>query len=214
MEKDNLNLKRSLVFQSFAPLFCLLTIKHCDMKSYYHLFCKFFNCFINDGIKAFSKAVQHSLFGGFVVTFLGILWLMFTIIIALGFNGIQKSDFRAVGEKIKIEEIKNDNGATFLVTYVLPLLTNKVESCGDLMVFLAMLIMVIKLLSASNLFYQNPILVVMKYKTFSFRFINPANDISDKDRVYIGITHGKSIREKTVIKRKHISDGVFLIYND
>lgn len=79
----------------------------------------------------------------------------------------------------------NDSGATFLVTYVLPLLTDNVESVRGLIVFLTMLIMVIMLLSSSNTFYQNPVLVAMKYRTFSFKFSNPANDITHSERVYI-----------------------------
>jgi hypothetical protein len=74
--------------------------------------------------------------------------------------------------------------------------------------------MVIMLLSRSNTFYQNPVLAAMKYRTFSFKFLNPDNDIINPDRIYIGITNGKPIAEEAVIKRKYISDGVFVIYND
>lgn len=134
--------------------------------------------------------------------------------IAFGFNGIQKAGFKAAGEQIIIEETTNDSGATFLVTYVLPLLTDDVESFRGLIVFLTMLIMVIMLLSRSNTFYQNPVLAAMKYRTFSFKFLNPDSDIINPDRVYIGITNGTPIVEEAVIKRKYISDGVFVIYND
>lgn len=41
MQTENLNLKKSLVMQSFAPLFLLLTIKHLDLNLYVNLFCKF-----------------------------------------------------------------------------------------------------------------------------------------------------------------------------
>ncbi|MCI1930421.1 MAG: hypothetical protein LKJ13_01850 [Clostridia bacterium] len=214
MQTENLNLKKSLVMQSFAPLFLLLTIKHLDFKLYWNLVCKFISTFVKRGTVAFSIALNHSSFGGFVVSFMGIFWLLLTIAIALGFNGMQKAGFKAVGEKIIIEEEPNDSSATFLVTYVLPLLTDDVESVRGLIVFLTILIMVIMLLTSSNTFYQNPVLAAMKYRTFSFKFLNPANDIAHSDRVYIGITHGVPIVEDTVIKRKYISDGVFVIYND
>lgn len=162
----------------------------------------------------FSIAIKHPSFGSFVVSIIGIVWLMVTIAIAFGFNGIQKAGFKSAGEKIIIEDSPNDSGATFLVTYVLPLLTDDVESIRGLMVFLAMLIMVILLLVGSNTFYQNPVLVAMKYRTFSFKYINPSNDIIHPERVYIGITYGTPIVEGAVIKRKYISDGVFVIYND
>lgn len=214
MKTENLNLKRSLVIQSFAPLFLLLTIKHLDLNLYGNLVCKFISTFVEKGAGAFSIALNNASFGGFVVSFMGICWLILTIAIALGFNGMQKSGFKAAGEKILIEEAPNDSGATFLVTYVLPLLTDDVKSVRGLIVFLTMLIMVIMLLTSSNTFYQNPVLAAMKYRTFSFKFLNPAKDIAHSDRVYIGITHGAPIAEDAVIKRKYISDGVFVIYND
>lgn len=74
--------------------------------------------------------------------------------------------------------------------------------------------MVIALLINSNTFYQNPVLSAMKYRTFTFKFVNPASDINHSNRIYVGITHGVPIVEDAVIKRKYISDGVFLIYND
>lgn len=214
MQTDNLSLKRSLVLQSFAPLFLLLTIKHLDINLHLKLIYKFIDIWSKTGIKAFAIAINHTSFGGFVVSVISIIWLMITIMIALGFNGIQKAGFKSAGEQIIIEDSPNDSGATFLVTYVLPLLTDDVESIRGLIVFLTMLIMVVLLLTRSNTFYQNPVLAAMKYRTFSFKFLNPSNDITNPERVYIGITYKKPIVEEAVIKRKYISDGVFVIYND
>ena len=50
--------------------------------------------------------------------------MLLAIVIALGFKGAQAAGFKSVGEKITIEDSPNDSGATFLVTYVLPLLTD------------------------------------------------------------------------------------------
>lgn len=214
MQRENLNLKRSLVLQSFAPLFLLLTIKHLDIVLYWNLVIKFLYACKTIGINAIDIAMQHPSFGGFVVSMVGIIWLIVTIAIAMGFNGMQKSGFRSAGEQIVIDDSPNDGGATFLVTYVLPLLTDDVETIRGLIVFLTMLTMVILLLTRSNTFYQNPVLSAMKYKTFAFKFLNPANDIIYPERTYIGITHGVGVVEDAVIKRKYISDGVFVVYND
>lgn len=214
MQTENLSLKRSLVLQSFAPLFLLLTIKHLDIYLYLKLIYKFIDVWTKTGIKAFAIAVNHISFGGFVVSVISIVWLIITIVIAFGFHGMQKAGFKSAGELIKIEYSPNDNGAMFLVTYVLPLLTDDVESVRGLIVFLTMLIMVVLLLTRSNNFYQNPVLTAMKYRVFIFKFINPSNDITCPERIYIGITYKKPIVEKLVIKRKYISDGVFVIYNE
>lgn len=80
--------------------------------------------------------------------------------------------------------------------------------------FLLLLSTVIVVLIDSDTFYQNPVLSVMKYRMFTFKFVNPASDIKHSNRVYVGITHGAPIADDAVIKRKYISDGVFLIYND
>lgn len=213
MQTENINLKRSLVMQSFAPLFLLLTIKHLDIDLYWDLVCKFIRTYNEKGVSAFLNAMHHPSFGSFIVSIMGISWLILTLIIALGFQGIQTANFRSEGENIIIGETQNDSGATFLVTYVLPLLTDDVESFRGLLVFFTMLIMVILLLTNSNTFYQNPVLAAMKYRTFSFKFQNPASDISYPDRTYIGITHG-NLTAGTAIKRKYISDGVFIIYKD
>lgn len=214
MLTDNLNLKRSLVLQSFAPLFLLLTIKHLDIDLYIRLISEFIDSWTKTGAKAFIIAINHDSFGGFMISGIGIVWLIITVVIALGFNGMQKAGFKSAGERIIIEDSPNDGGITFLVTYVLPLLTDDVDSVRGLIVYLTMLIMIIILLKGSNTFYQNPVLVAMKYRIFSFKFLNPSEDITYPQRVYIGITYKKPIAEEKVIKRKYISDGVFVIYND
>lgn len=210
MQTENLNLKRDLVLQSFAPLFLLLTIKHLDIS----LIPRFIDAFTKTGIKAFAVAINHPSFGSFVVSVIGVVWLIAAIAIAIGFNGMQKAGFESAGEKITIEDSPNDSGITFLLTYVLPLLKNDVGTIRDLMVFLTTLIMIIFLLSRSNTFYQNPVLAAMKYRTFSFRFIRPSEDNTYSKRLYIGITKGTPIDDGAVIVHKYISDGVFIIYNN
>ena len=65
----------------------------------------------------------------------------------------------------------------------------------------------------SDLFYQNPVLVALKYKTYEFQFVNPYKDVRG-DKTYIGLSKGDIPSDKEIIKRKYIADDVFLIYND
>lgn len=118
MKTENMNLKRCLVIQSFAPLFLLLAIKYTN-KDCLRLFIKFIDALKTMGIKAVLLAVNNASFGGFVVSIISILWLLITIMISLGFRGIQEAGFISAGEHIAIEDSSNDSGATFLVTYVL-----------------------------------------------------------------------------------------------
>lgn len=214
MNQENIALKRCFIVQSFAPLFLLLTIKYCDVKTYAGLIRKFFEALPSKGLAVIGVSLNHSSFGGLIVWIVGICWLLFAIVIAFGFKGAQEGGFKSVGEKIIIESSPNDSGATFLVTYVLPLLTDDIKSLCDLLAFLAMLIMVILLLSRSNTFYQNPVLAALKYRSFSFRFENPDSDILFPNRLYIGITKGPVLEEDRIVKRKYIADGVFVIFNE
>lgn len=214
MNTENLILKRNLVLQSFAPLFILLTIKHIKLGIFWQLIVGFVKSLAEIGLAAVPMAIKNENFGSFVIFAISVIWLLATAIIAVGFRGMQKSGFKSAGEKILIEDYPSDSGATFFVTYVLPLLTDDVSSGRGLIVFLVLLSMVVVLLINSNTFYQNPVLSAMKYRTFMFKFVNPTADINNSNRIYVGITHGVPIVEDTVIKRKYISDGVFLIYND
>lgn len=214
MGKDNLRIKRSLILQSFAPLFLLLTIKHLDVCLYWNLVYRFIEGIKKNGLTTIFAAVKHPAFGGLFISTLGIFWLILTIFIAFGFKGIQTSGFKAAGEQVVVAEVQSEGSATFLVTYILPLLTDDLSSLRGLIVFLAMLAMIIALLINAKIFYYNPILAALKYKVFTFRFLNPDSDIESAEKEYIGITRGNGISVGTTIKRKHISDGVFLIYND
>ena len=150
MEKENIRVKRSLVIQSFAPLFLLLTIKHLDSDLYRGLICKFFYEIKESGLCIVLKAIHHQAFGGLFVSALGIAWLLTTIFIALGFKGMQSSGFISAGEQIIIANTETEGSAIFLVTYVLPLLTDDVSTFRGLVVFVLMLVMVIALLINSK----------------------------------------------------------------
>lgn len=212
MNTENKKVKKSLIIQSFAPLFLLLTIKHLDICLFVRLIATFCSNFRTCWWNAILSAVMHPSFGSLVVSCIGACWIVYTVIVALGFKEMQTAGFNSAGETIVIDESSNDGGAAFLVTYVLPLITDDVSTLRSLSVFIIMLIMIIILLTNSNTFYQNPVLAALKYKTFTFKFCNPAADICPPERAYVGITHRNAITEKVVIKRKYIADGVFLIY--
>jgi len=213
MSKNNVRVKRSLMFQSFAPLFLLLTIKHLNIPLFLSLIRKFPIAWKQHGITLLWKAINHPAFGGLLVSALGIAWLALTAVIVFGFKGMHTSGFKSAGEFIIVAEVQSEGTASFLMTYVLPLLTNDLSTLRALVVFLLMLSMIIALLINSNAFYLNPILPVLKYKVFTFKFQNPDTDIKDTEREYVGITRGRGITDEATIMRKHISDGVFLIYN-
>ena len=214
MNTENLILKRNLMLQSFAPLFALLAIKYFNPTKFWHLTVSFVKLFSDKGMVAVATVVANKNFGSFLIFMISLMWLLVTFIVAIEFKKMQKSGFRSAGEKILIVGSPDTGNGIFLVNYILPLMINDVSSVRKLLFFLLLLSTVIVVLIDSDTFYQNPVLSAMKYRTFTFKFVNPASDIKHSNRVYVGITHGVPIAEDAVIKRKYISDGVFLVYND
>ena len=60
---ENLILKRSLVLQSFAPLFILLARKHIKLDPFWHLMVSFIKLFSDKGLVAVSIAVKNEKLG-------------------------------------------------------------------------------------------------------------------------------------------------------
>lgn len=213
--KENLSLKKSLILQSFAPLFILLFIKHFHF-SMPGLIINFIRCLKKLGFQAVEVAITHPRFWDLVLTLISAGWLLATICIMLGFSSIQKAGFISKGESITLVEEKSDVGITFLVSFVLPLLVDDVTCLRNFLFFTTLMCMVINLLVRSNLYYQNPILSLFGYKVCTFQITNPGSDIREFaiQRSFIGITRGKRVSDKATIKRKYIADDVFMIYND
>lgn len=208
--KTNKTLKRRLVLQSFSPLFLLIAIQH---VGHFELVGRLFADFQTHGIQVWHKVISHPALGDFIVSFASIVWLLFTIGITIGYRQWERYGSDSKGEKIHCISEEKDSGITFLVSFVLPLLVDDVETLRGFVLFSVMLTLVIVLLMKSNLFYQNPVLVALGYKTYAFKFANVADNGLDTNREYIGI--GKVVPpDGATIRRKYISDGVFIIVEE
>lgn len=210
MLKEDKKLKLFLVLQSFCPLFLLIFIKYVGNGD---LIIRFFAGFFRCDWSVIGKAWKSSSLGSVVITALCVAWFLITAIVALGFKKLQSGGYDHNGEMIVIGSEKKDSGVTFLVTFILPLLVEDVSTLREFTFFIVLLAMVILLLMRSDLFYQNPVLVALKYKTYEFQFVNPYKDVRE-NKTYIGLSKGDIPSDKEIIKRKYIADDVFLIYND
>ncbi len=211
MNEDK-ELKGYLILQSFFPLFFLLFIRHFSLSSF-RLLGRFISNLFQGGTVIIDRGFNGFCLGDSIISIICMLWFIISLIVALGFRDLQKGNYDSSGETITVVQERKDSGATFLVTFILPLLIDDVSTLRNMFFFSVLLVMVIVLLMRSDLFYQNPVLMFLKYKTFEFRFNNPDNDVGD-DKVYIGITKGSIPSEEKAIKRKYIADDVFLIYNE
>ncbi len=183
MQEDK-KLKRFLVLQSFCPLFLLIFIQH---VGHVELVIKFFCSILHGDWTSIGKAINSPALGDVAVTTLCVIWFLITTIVAIGFRNLQNSNFASHGETITIGPEKKDSGVTFLVTFVLPLLVDDVSTLRGFIFFIALLTMVIFLLMRSDLFYQNPVLVALKYKSFEFKFDQPYTDV-EANKTYIGLS--------------------------
>lgn len=209
MQEDR-KLKEYLVLQSFFPLFVLVFIQH---VGHFDLIARFFSSLIHGDFNAIIKAIGNPSLGDVVITAVCIGWFIVTVVVTIGFKDLQTSNFDSYGERIQIGTEKKDSGVTFLITFVLPLLVDDVSTLRGFIFFVILLVMVIFLFMKSDLFYQNPVLVALKYKVFEFQFISPYKDVEEK-KTYIGMSKGTLPSSKGNIKRRYIADNVFLVYND
>lgn len=130
---------------------------------------------------------------------------LFGVAIIFLFRPIQKSGFEEVKKQIEISEDTSGNSVAFFVTYITPLVLSDITKPRGFWSFIVICVLLLLLMRNTNLYYQNPILAILGYKTFTFRFANEKEE-------YIAITKGR-FDPKRIIKRKIISNNVYLIYN-
>ena len=208
--KEDKKLKFYLVFQSFCPLFVLIFIRHVGNID---LIKRFFSGLLQADWSVIEKAMVNPCLGSVIITFICIVWFIITGIVALGLRSFRKCNFASHGESISIRQEKTNSGITFLMTFILPLLVDDVSSPRGFIFFGVLLIMVILLLIRSDLFYQNPVLVSLGYKTYEFQIVTPYKDVDD-NKTYIGLSKDSLPTGEASVKRKYIGDGVFLIENE
>lgn len=106
----------------------------------------------------------------------------------------------------KIEEMENINWEhlTFLVTYIIPLLSfdldfNLTKDRNGLMFFLV-LIVIGMIYVKTNMFYNNPTLAILGYHIYKSKTTNQKNII---------IISSEVLQEQDWIEHKHISDNIY-----
>lgn len=210
--KDNLHLKRGLTTQSLSPVFALLIIRHVHLD-YPHLIDRFFSCVVKSPIETIMKALTHPRFGELLVIVGGIIWIVASLISIPAFKATQDAGFESRGEMVIAVEEQKDAAASFLMTFILPLLIDELSSPQYWFSYILVIAVVYAVLYQSNLYYQSPVLAFLGYKVFKFKVLNPYDGL-EEDKEYIGITKKNMITEDAAIMWKHIADDVFLVYNE
>lgn len=212
--KDNLKLKHGLIKQSLSPVFCLLIIRHMHLD-YLRLIRSFSDTMKINPWMTILKALNHPRFGELLIVVIGIMFVVSSLLSIPAFNSIQEAGFESQGEMPTDIEEMSGAAASFLVTFILPLLIDELSTPQKWISYLLVIVIVYAVLYQSNLYYQNPVLALMGYKVFSFKVKNPDADSGMKaDKKYIGITWKTIITKDSAIQCKYISDDVFLVYNE
>ena len=210
--KDNLHLKRGLITQSLSPVFALLIIRHFHLD-YLRLTGHFFRCLRSSPVETLGKTIVHPRFGELLIVVGGIVWIISSLVSIPAFNATQDAGFESRGEMVIAVEEQRDAAASFLMTFILPLLIDELSTPQYWISYMLVIVVVYAVLYQSNLYYQSPVLAFLGYKVFKFKVLNPASGF-EEDREYIGITKNNMITEDAAIIWKHIADDVFLVYNE
>ena len=203
--KENKYLKWLLIIQSFLPLFFLILIR-CFCLHSFKLVSQFFVRLFQKDFGVILIALNHPDLFSVILLCLSVIMLIIGIMIYIIFNKIQKFGFCEEHENIVVDADVTENSVAFFVTYITPLVLDDIGKKRGFLSFAAISILLILLMRNTNLYYQNPFLTILGYKSFSFHFP------SDENSVYVGITKGDFDAAK-IIKRKRISDNVYLVYN-
>ena len=193
---DNISLKRELIMQSFAPLFLILLVKYFDYKLFY-LCCSFFQSFWKSPIKIFIRTINHSFFVTLLVEVFCLLWILYSIYSVQKLKKSQQANFISQGESL---------------VNILPMSMDNLDTWRGLIIFGILMTILFSLMWKTNLYYQNPVLIILGYEVFSFEF-ETTQLVEYRDKECIGITRGM-IREEYIIKRQKISDNVFFVYEE
>ena len=202
--KENRILKWLLIIQSFVPLFFLILIR-CADSSVRNLIKIFFQRIFSGDFSALQIAVHHQCIYAAFLTISSAALFLFGAAIILFFWPTQKSGFEEVKKPIEAFEDISENSVAFFVTYITPLVLSDITKSKGFWSFAFICVLLLLLMRNTNLYYQNPFLAILGYKTFTFQFKN-------EEEKYIAITKGHFDPKRT-IKRKMISDNVYLIYN-
>lgn len=185
-------MKRNLIILSLSPLFFLTILQYCPWN------------------KLFKQPLNWEIIKEHLPLCIGegvcIIWVICSAVIFFEFIWFQKYD-TVGGYEVKNVVEEKDAGLNFFLTLILPLLVNDITSWNGLIVMLCLVVIIVCLLSKTNLYYQNPVLVILKYKVYRFDFID--NERLKSQR-YIGLTR-ENLEEGNFITYKQIEDNILIV---
>ena len=188
-------MKKQLIVLSLSPLFLLTTLQYFPIEKFGIVINNIFNL---------EMILKH------LPLYIGIwfclIWIVASIIIFAKFVWFQQYDNTGGYQITNVKEEK-DAGLNFFLTLILPLLVNDITTWNGLLMMFFLVLIIICLLTKTNLYYQNPVLVILKYKVYRFAFID--NEKLPKGE-YIALVRG-CIKGNIAIEYKMVEDNILIV---
>lgn len=188
-------MKKKLIILSMSPLFFLTFIQNFPWDKLNK---------ININILNVNELLKHKcLVIGLAIC---LIWLITSIYVYMQFRFFFKYG-RDSGYTIKALKEEKEAGLNFFLALILPMMNNDVSKFNVLLSFIALIFIIVLLLYKTNLYYQNPILIIAGYKVYKFKFEN--NHELGQDE-YVGISF-HNVNVNNSIEYKKVEDNVLII---
>lgn len=187
-------MKRKLIILSMSPLFFLIFIQNFPWLKV--------DTILTNG---FNKEILLNHIFLIMGLLICILWNSLSCIIWLEFKYFYKYG-NSSGYQIQQLVEEREAGLTFFLTLILPLMINDISTFNGLLLMVVLVAIIIKLLAKTNLYYQNPILIILGYRVYRFSFTCNSQ--------YVGECIGIAINELNIsntIEYKNIEENVFVV---
>lgn len=151
-------MKNKLIILSLAPSFLLTFIKN--------------HSFISIDSKGetltTTQFIEENIYV-LSVEFFCLVWLVCSLIVLIEFKFFLKYRLASGYEIIEVEEDK-EAGLNFFLALILPLMVDGLNSWQNFLSFAIIVIFIFLLLRKTDLFYVNPVLIVLGYRCYKITF--------------------------------------------
>lgn len=193
----------SLLIQSLSPIAILTIIKIFPIN----VFILFKNLFFTpmDVCKSYLEHITNVERDYLILTF---------CFVVIGWTFISYCFFRdslSVGTtnnfSIKAELDNEDDSLNFFFFFLFPLVIDDFSSWNSFVFYFVTIFITVRLLWNTTLFYKNPVLTVLGYNIYNFRFDENPDEPREE---LIGISHGEIQKEAIIIYKKLFNKVYFI----
>ena len=192
-------MKEKLIVQSLSPLALLTIVRNFSFVTK-----------DTDGIElCFKDFISENIVLLIVMVFCAI-WVLLALWFLLEFKAFHYAD-TIPGYEIEIIEEKQDASLNFFLTLILPLVIDDVQTWQGASVFIIILLLIFILLAKTNLFYANPVLSILGYHVYKFKFKQNTKFPKEYIAVAKKLEKTNPISYKEITKNESFEDTIFYI---